>query len=402
MRFVWLAMTASIAVEERASKECLRHQGYASAIQNASNPASSQALAIATVSRTGSMLSCSTPMLNGIDIVLILRFVTCSSRARLTFKTLLRIAPRMFQPFDQFPKSLIQRRRNTSLLSPLHDRAIHKIDFRLAFRQNILQHAGPMLSRSVRSFLYKRARIAVQFNTKRLRDSFAFLNQIVEQLPGGSKPRRRSMMQQRQRADRIRGGIENQFGPLRAPRILEWNHVHPRSRNKSGEFLHLRHRSMSRLKRPNPCISLDVESNMARRNGMPGRKRRSTNHILHMLGNNLFVAHSILHRAHRASRIENLRDLSDCAPGVYGLGGNDAVVAPRNFFRIARGIQLRREPFGAGKTESILANRLNLLLPNVVGPNLSLTPTRKMCGKQAAHSATPDNANSKQPMALPE
>ncbi len=57
MRLVWLAMTARIAVEERASNECLRHQGYASAIQKVSKPASSQALAMATVSVTGSMLS---------------------------------------------------------------------------------------------------------------------------------------------------------------------------------------------------------------------------------------------------------------------------------------------------------------------------------------------------------
>src|SRR5882724_11708352 len=65
MRVVWAAITANTAVDERASKECLRHQGYASAIQNASNPACSQALAMATVSCTGSMLSCRTPTLNG-------------------------------------------------------------------------------------------------------------------------------------------------------------------------------------------------------------------------------------------------------------------------------------------------------------------------------------------------
>src|ERR1700732_334491 len=65
MRVVWAAITANTAVDERASKECLRHQGYASAIQNASNPACSQALAMATVSCTGSMLSCRTPILNG-------------------------------------------------------------------------------------------------------------------------------------------------------------------------------------------------------------------------------------------------------------------------------------------------------------------------------------------------
>src|SRR3984893_15779664 len=68
MRVVWAAITANTAVDERASKECLRHQGYASAIQNASNPAFSQALAMATVSCTGSMLNCRTPILNGMVI----------------------------------------------------------------------------------------------------------------------------------------------------------------------------------------------------------------------------------------------------------------------------------------------------------------------------------------------
>src|SRR5436305_8466456 len=71
MRRVSWAITARMAVEERASKECLRHQGYASAIQNASNPACSQAFAMATVSWTGSMLSCSTPMLKGTVILLL-------------------------------------------------------------------------------------------------------------------------------------------------------------------------------------------------------------------------------------------------------------------------------------------------------------------------------------------
>src|SRR5438874_2756219 len=59
------AMIAVVAVEERASRECLRHQGYASASQKTSKPAASQACAICTVSLSGSMLNCRTPILNG-------------------------------------------------------------------------------------------------------------------------------------------------------------------------------------------------------------------------------------------------------------------------------------------------------------------------------------------------
>src|SRR5438128_1773523 len=40
-RLVSGAITARIAVDERASNECLRHHGYASEIQKPSNPATS-------------------------------------------------------------------------------------------------------------------------------------------------------------------------------------------------------------------------------------------------------------------------------------------------------------------------------------------------------------------------
>src|SRR6266852_7496270 len=86
IRVVWAAITANTAVDERASKECLRHQGYASAIQNASNPACSQDFAIATVSCTGSMLSCRTPILNGM-VIEISFWLLASAFRRLVLRT---------------------------------------------------------------------------------------------------------------------------------------------------------------------------------------------------------------------------------------------------------------------------------------------------------------------------
>src|SRR5215471_13909352 len=59
------AMIAVVAVDDRASIECFRHQGYASASQKTSKPAASQACAMRTVSLSGSMLNCRTPILKG-------------------------------------------------------------------------------------------------------------------------------------------------------------------------------------------------------------------------------------------------------------------------------------------------------------------------------------------------
>src|SRR5258706_14747809 len=63
--FVSRAISADTTVDERASMPCLRHHGYASASQIVSMPAPSIARADASISSSGSIVSCMTPMRNG-------------------------------------------------------------------------------------------------------------------------------------------------------------------------------------------------------------------------------------------------------------------------------------------------------------------------------------------------
>ena len=67
-RSVSCAINAETTVEERASIPCLRHQGYASASQTVSIPASSITRADSSISSSGSIVSCMTPIRNGGDI----------------------------------------------------------------------------------------------------------------------------------------------------------------------------------------------------------------------------------------------------------------------------------------------------------------------------------------------
>src|SRR5436190_5947291 len=60
-RSVSRATSAESAVDDRASIECLRLHGYASASQIVSNPASSITRACSRISSSGSMVSCMTP-----------------------------------------------------------------------------------------------------------------------------------------------------------------------------------------------------------------------------------------------------------------------------------------------------------------------------------------------------
>ena len=64
-RVVSRAIRADTTVDERASIWCLRHHGYASASQIVSIPASSIARADASISSSGSIVSCMTPTRNG-------------------------------------------------------------------------------------------------------------------------------------------------------------------------------------------------------------------------------------------------------------------------------------------------------------------------------------------------
>ena len=61
-RSVSCAISAETTVDERASMPCLRHHGYASASQIVSSPASSITRAEASISSSGSIVSCMTPI----------------------------------------------------------------------------------------------------------------------------------------------------------------------------------------------------------------------------------------------------------------------------------------------------------------------------------------------------
>src|SRR5436309_11829467 len=62
---VSFAINAETTVDDRASIWCLRHHGYASASQIVSKPCSSRTRAVASISASGSIVSCITPMRKG-------------------------------------------------------------------------------------------------------------------------------------------------------------------------------------------------------------------------------------------------------------------------------------------------------------------------------------------------
>src|SRR5215467_13459308 len=161
---------------------------------------------MATVSWTGSMLSCSTPMLNG---TLMIR----------GWSPLIGILPGMLQALNQFPKRFVERGGHAGFLTPFRDSAVHEIHFRLALGEHILQHAGAMFARSVGTSLHELARIAVQFDSELFCDGFAFRDEVIEELAGGKETRGGAVMEESQGAHGTGGSVENELSPLRTARV---------------------------------------------------------------------------------------------------------------------------------------------------------------------------------------
>ena len=150
-------------------------------------------------------------------------------------------------------------------------------------------------------------------------------------------------MEKCERSDWVCGGVENQFGPLRTTGIGHGNRVHSRPRDQSGEFFDFRQRSIRWLKRSNPCITCNIETNVTGCDRMARGKCRSANDLLYVLSDNFFIAHAILNGADGARVVERARSLRYRRSCVNRFGRYDAVVASRKVVGITGGAEVRGE-----------------------------------------------------------
>ena len=94
----------------------------------------------------------------------------------------------------------------------------------------------------------------MQVDPQRFGYRFTLCDQRVEQRASGSETRRRAVVQERQRANRIRRSVEDQFGPLCAPSVLQRNHAQARAIKQFGKLLE------NFLNNPNQMPNGEVET----------------------------------------------------------------------------------------------------------------------------------------------
>lgn len=299
----------------------------------------------------------------------------------------------MFESFDQLPHRAIQRGRHARFFSPFDNRAVHEIHFGLALGQHVLQHAGVVLAGGVGAFFDERSGIAVKFNAQGFGNGFAFGDQFVEKCASGREARGRPMMQQRECTNGICRRIENQLGPLGPTRIHERNDMHAASIEKVRESFYKFVRRVRRLERANPGIPTNVKANVAWFDEVPGGKRGAPNYVFDVVGDNFFVANTVLHGAHGTVWAEDLSCLLDRRSGVRAFRGDDAEVARGDLRRIACRVETRGEVRSAADAKTARIYGLNVTFVYVIRMDLDILKPSEMRSKDTANRATTNDAD---------
>src|SRR5260370_37732579 len=200
-------------------------------------------------------------------------------------------------------------------------------------------------------------------------------------------------MQQGQRANRICGCVENEFGPLRATGILQRNRIHSCASEKAGELFDARYGRVVGLERANLRVAFDVIADMTGSDRMACRKCCSTNDVFHMLGDNLFIADAILYGAHGAFFVKDMRHLGDRHSCVNRFGGDNTEVAMWQLLWVASRIQTSGQISRPGNTQAVPLDRRDVVCPYIVAPNLYLGRFCQMRREETSNRATADYAN---------
>src|SRR5258708_6036900 len=74
-------------------------------------------------------------------------------------------------------------------------------------------------------------------------------------------------------------------------------------------------------------------------------------------------------------------------------GRDDALNPAWQLFGITRSVEMDSEIGSARKSQAVFANRIRVILPDIVSPDFGLTCPGKVSCKKAAHGSTADDAN---------
>ena len=138
------------------------------------------------------------------------------------------------------------------------------------------------------------------------------------------------------------------------------------------------------------CVSpLRVPADVAGLDHVAGREGRAADHLAHVLGDQLLVAGAVLDGGDRA---EGVRRRGDRLGGLHALHGDDPELAGRERRGVGGGVDLADHVARPGEPEPVRVDRVDVLLPGVVRPDLHVVERPEVRREQRPHRPAADHA----------
>ena len=223
-------------------------------------------------------------------------------------------------------------------------------------RLDVLEHAGLVVvgHLALRGMVDQRLGIGVELDALGARDRLALVDQAAHERAQVGPLADAPVRQARERAERVRGRVEDHLAPLRRARVRDRVRRHAGARAGIGEALDLLGRragcgSNGRERR----VALDVPLHEPGLEQLARRKGRAADHALDVAGEHLLVADAV-HDGRDGTVGEGVRGRGDRRLGVHGLGRDDPELALRQRRGIARRVQAAVHVARAGRAAARL------------------------------------------------
>ena len=160
------------------------------------------------------------------------------------------------------------------------DAAVQVVDLGAPPRLDVLEHAGLVVVAhlGLGGVIDQRLGVGVEHDALGAGDRLALVDQAAHERPQVGPLADAPVREAGERAERIRGRVEDDLAPLRRSRIGDGVRRHARAGARIGQPLDLLGRRGLRLERPERRVALHVPLHDARLEHLAGRERRAADH----------------------------------------------------------------------------------------------------------------------------
>ncbi len=275
------------------------------------------------------------------------------------------------------------------------DAAVQVVDLGAPARLDVLEHAGLVVVGHLGPgrVIDQGLGIGVEGDALSARDGLALVDQAADERAQVGALADAPVREARERAERIRGRVEDDLAPLRRARVGDGVGRHARPRAGVGQALDLVHRRRLRLERPERRVALDVPLHDAGLEQLAGREGRAADHALDVARERLLVADAVHDRGHgtvgEGVRGRQRSRTRRASPWSRRCRARTAAAPPGRSWHAGRACTspAPRQP------QAVRVDRVDVRLREIEGPHLDVVERGEIGREQRPDRAAADDAD---------